>query len=102
LYLSGCASNMAKSAGQGIIWLAPYLMKLLSIVGTLAMFLVGGSIILHGIPGAEHWLQSVLPGNGKGILAFVITLLAHFVVGLIVGQIIVAVMSLFHKKEYVV
>src|SRR5690606_24369723 len=99
LYLSGLQSSIAKKMGQGILWLAPYLMKLLSIVGTIAMFLVGGSIILHGIPGGEHWLESVLPAHGAGLLGGVLTLLAHFVIGLIVGLVIVAVVSLFHKKE---
>src|SRR5690606_26750710 len=46
LYLSSLQSSLAQKVGQGILWLAPYLMKLLSIVGTIAMFLVGGSIIL--------------------------------------------------------
>lgn len=101
LYLSGLQSSIAKKIGQGILWLAPYLMKLLSIVGTIAMFLVGGSIILHGIPGAEHWLESVLPGNGAGMPGAILTLLVHFVIGLIVGLVIVAVVSLFHKKEQV-
>jgi predicted DNA repair protein MutK len=101
LYLSGLQSSIAKKMGQGILWLAPYLMKLLSIVGTIAMFLVGGSIILHGIPGAEHWLESVLPGHGAGMLGAILTLLVHFVIGLIVGLMIVAVVSLFHKKEHV-
>lgn len=100
LYLSGLRSSIAQKVGQGILWLAPYLMKLLSIVGTIAMFLVGGSIILHGIPGAEHWLESVLPANGAGMLGAILTLLVHFVIGLIVGLVIVAVVSLFHKKEH--
>ncbi|MHC8943313.1 hypothetical protein EV681_3917 [Advenella incenata] len=100
LYLSGLRSSIAQKVGQGILWLAPYLMKLLSIVGTIAMFLVGGSIILHGIPGAEHWLESVLPSNGAGMLGAILTLLVHFVIGLIVGLLIVAVVSLFHKKEH--
>lgn len=100
LYLSSRQSSIAQKIGQGILWLAPYLMKLLSIVGTIAMFLVGGSIILHGIPGAEHWLESILPGHGAGMLSAILTLLAHFVIGLIVGLVIVAVVSLFHKKEH--
>ncbi len=100
LYLSSRRSSIAQKIGQGILWLAPYLMKLLSIVGTIAMFLVGGSIILHGIPGAEHWLESILPGHGAGMLSAILTLLAHFVIGLIVGLVIVAVVSLFHKKEH--
>ncbi|WP_193088913.1 DUF808 domain-containing protein [Advenella sp. FME57] len=100
LYLSSLQSSIAQKIGQGILWLAPYLMKLLSIVGTIAMFLVGGSIILHGIPGAEHWLESVLPGHGTGMLDAILTLLVHFVVGLLVGLVIVAVVSHFHKKEH--
>lgn len=100
LYLSSRQSSIAQKIGQGILWLAPYLMKLLSIVGTIAMFLVGGSIILHGIPGAEHWLESILPGHGAGMLSAILTLLAHFVIGLIVGLVIVVVVSLFHKKEH--
>ncbi len=39
-----------RSLGRGLLWLAPYLMKTLSIVGTAAMFLVGGGILIHGIP----------------------------------------------------
>lgn len=98
LYLTRRAGSLSRSAGRGILWLAPYLMKLLSIVGTIAMFLVGGNIILHGIPVAEHWLESVLPANGVGLAASMLTLLAHFAVGLALGLILVAVMSLFHKK----
>ncbi|MDO9269992.1 MAG: DUF808 domain-containing protein [Methylobacter sp.] len=36
---------------------APYLMKLLAIVGTAAMFMVGGGIITHGIPVAHHFIE---------------------------------------------
>ena len=100
LYLSRRTSAVAQSAGRGILVLAPYLMKLLSIVGTIAMFLVGGSLILHGIPGAEHAFESLLPGQGSGMVAEVLTLLAHLVIGLALGLVIVAVMSLFHKKDH--
>ena len=43
--------------GSRILSFAPYLMKGLSIIGTLAMFLVGGGIILHGIPPLSHMLD---------------------------------------------
>ncbi len=98
LYLSERAGAASKAIGRGILWLAPWLMKLLSIVGTIAMFLVGGSIILHGIPGAEHWLESILPAEGMS--AGILTLLAHLLTGLVLGCLIVAVVSLFHKKEH--
>ena len=43
--------------GSRILSFAPYLMKGLSIIGTLAMFLVGGGIILHGIPPLSNTLD---------------------------------------------
>ena len=43
--------------GAAILWAAPWLMKLLSIAGTAAMFLVGGGILVHGIAPLHHWLE---------------------------------------------
>ena len=53
-------SRRPGSAGFGrfLLWLAPYLMKGLSIAGTIAMFLVGGGIVTHAIPGFEAFAQS--------------------------------------------
>jgi uncharacterized protein len=53
------ASFLAQKVGAGLLRFAPYLMKGLSIAGTLAMFLVGGGILTHGIPGLEAWLANV-------------------------------------------
>lgn len=46
--------------GRGILAVAPYLMKGLSIAGTAAMFLVGGGILVHGVPGAEVGIHHIL------------------------------------------
>ena len=43
------ASSMRKLGG-GLLWFAPWLMKGLGVVGTVAMFLVGGGILLHAFP----------------------------------------------------
>lgn len=43
--------------GKMLLWFAPILMKLLAIVGTAAMFLVGGGIIVHGIPALHHFVE---------------------------------------------
>ncbi|MBU3737118.1 MAG: DUF808 domain-containing protein, partial [Methylobacterium sp.] len=48
--------KLARQLGNGILAFAPRLMKTLSVVGTAAMFLVGGGILLHGLPQAHHWL----------------------------------------------
>lgn len=45
-------SAFSQTVGRGILWFAPKLMKFLSVVGTAAMFIVGGGILTHGF----HWL----------------------------------------------
>jgi len=57
LYWSRRAGGL-RSLGNGILKLAPYLMKTLSVVGTAAMFLVGGGIITHGLPFLHHLVES--------------------------------------------
>src|SRR3546814_9218337 len=51
---------LLRGLGAAILAMAPYLMKALSIAGTAAMFLVGGGILLHGIPGAEHYIGELM------------------------------------------
>lgn len=50
-------ARLRRAAGNGLLKLAPWLMKTLSVVGTAAMFLVGGGIILHGFPHAHELLE---------------------------------------------
>ncbi len=70
LYLSQRNGSAAKGLGRGILWGAPFLMKTLSILGTAAMFLVGGGIVTHGIPWLHHFIEHTghtagqLPGLG--------------------------------------
>tara|TARA_R110001592_G_scaffold6774_3_gene36681 strand:+ start:9044 stop:9961 length:918 start_codon:yes stop_codon:yes gene_type:complete len=54
LYLLKSATTAVKSLGGFLLWLAPVLMKTLTIVGTLAMFLVGGGILTHGV---DHYIE---------------------------------------------
>ncbi len=54
LYLLQSQRAYAKALGQGLLWFAPKLMKTLSVVGTAAMFMVGGGILVHGWPGLHH------------------------------------------------
>ncbi|EEX32141.1 MULTISPECIES: DUF808 domain-containing protein [Vibrio] len=48
------------SIGKGLIVFAPKLMKFLAVVGTAAMFLVGGGIVVHNVPAIHHWIEPVL------------------------------------------
>ena len=83
---------------------APKLMKLLTVVGTAAMFLVGGGIIVHGIPLLAQWLHDIehlmvgLGGAGR-VLAAIAPLLYNAVVGLVVGGVAVLVSLPFVKSS---
>ena len=80
----------------------PYLMKTLTIVGTAAMFLVGGDILAHGIPGLEELIHCVvavvgsLPMAGT-LLAAITPLLAHFTVGVASGGLLVPIVTAVMK-----
>lgn len=93
-----------RGLGKAILWFAPALMKTLSVVGTAAMFLVGGSILLHGIPGSHdvvhHLVEAVqnLPTVG-GALAAILPLLLDAILGIIAGAIVLAVVTLVLKLK---
>lgn len=58
-------SALAKTLGESILDFAPLLLKVLSIAGTAAMFLVGGGIVNHGVPFFEHAQLALLEGVGQ-------------------------------------
>ncbi|OQA34407.1 MAG: Inner membrane protein YedI [Betaproteobacteria bacterium ADurb.Bin341] len=57
LYLLGKPAAIARAVGRGLLLAAPRLMKMLTVVGTAAMFMVGGGILTHGIPGAPDLIH---------------------------------------------
>ncbi|CAI0769644.1 DUF808 domain-containing protein [Serratia proteamaculans] len=98
LYLSRKSSALVRSIGNGIVSAAPYLMRTLSIVGTIAMFMVGGGILTHGLPPVHHLFEdwasyaTVVPTFGQ-ILQGVIPALLNVVFGLIAGGVVLLVVS---------
>ncbi|MBA3854534.1 MAG: DUF808 domain-containing protein [Gemmatimonas sp.] len=89
------AAASSRAFGAAILRMAPWLMRTLSVVGTAAMFLVGGSIVVHGIPAVEHVVATVEHGAGAG--GAVVKLLAEALVGILAGGIVVAVLSVAAK-----
>ncbi|MGI9572993.1 DUF808 domain-containing protein [Alloalcanivorax xenomutans] len=77
--------------GRGLLTLAPWLMKTLSVLGTIAMFLVGGGILVHGIPGSHDWVHHL--GELAGAISWAIPVLVNLIGGLIAGLIVLAVVS---------
>lgn len=107
LYLSRVAGiggwpALQRGLGRGILRAAPWLMKALSVAGMVAMFLVGGGILSHGLPpvhGLIHhlveWLAG-LPGAG-GTLAVVAPLLLDGLVGILAGALSLALVVLIGR-----
>jgi predicted DNA repair protein MutK len=93
LYLSRKASSAAQAIGRGILRAAPWLMKGLSVAGTAAMFLVGGSILAHGVPPLHHAIEHFAQGlpAGLGTLA---SMLADALVGVVAGAIVLGGVTL--------
>ena len=95
LWLTQKSGSAAKSIGNAILRAAPYMMKGLSVIGTAAMFLVGGGILTHGIPVVHHWIESV--GAAAGSAGFAVPVLLNGVAGIIAGAAVLAVVSVVGK-----
>jgi hypothetical protein len=96
-YLRDKSSQAAKAVGTVLVNAAPRLMKLLSVLGTAAMFAVGGSIVAHGIAPVGHGIEQLahalaVPGSGV-----VLPLLLQALFGVAVGAVVVAVVSVLRK-----
>lgn len=86
------ASAAARATGAAILRSAPWLMRGLSVAGTAAMFLVGGSILAHGVPAIEHAVDAVADGGPAGWEG-VAVLLLHAVAGAIAGLLVLGVVE---------
>ena len=87
------AGNVSRAVGRGILRMAPLLMKFLSIAGTAAMFLVGGGILVHGIPALHHFIEPYMDGT----LGWLWSNLFNAAVGIVAGIIVLAVVSAIGK-----
>jgi predicted DNA repair protein MutK len=85
----------AQALGRVILRAAPWLMKGLSVGGTIAMFLVGGNILGHGVPRLHEWVADT--AEGAGAAAPLITLLLDVGIGLAAGAVLLAGFALARR-----
>ena len=95
LYLNRQAAAWKQAIGRGILAAAPWLMKTLSVVGTAAMFLVGGGILVHGVPAVGHGIEDF--AATLGWVGPVVSSLAGALAGLLAGALVLVVVSLFAR-----
>lgn len=92
-WLAEKRSVLAQGLGKGLLVVAPWLMKTLSVVGTLAMFLVGGGIVVHGLAPLHHAIEGFAQQQSAW-LAMVLPTLANLVLGFIIGAVVLAAVNL--------
>jgi predicted DNA repair protein MutK len=103
LYLTQRDGAFPRAVGRAILWAAPFLMKLLSIAGTIAMFLVGGGIVTHGIPALHHFIEHTAESVEKaagalgGILAPVTPAVLNGIFGVLCGAAVLVLVTVFQK-----
>ncbi|SCC26431.1 DUF808 family protein [Kosakonia oryziphila] len=83
---------LAQGMGKGLLVLAPWLMKTLSVVGTLAMFLVGGGIVVHGVTPLHHAIAHFVAGQ-HALMQMLIPVVANLFLGFVIGALVVAVVK---------
>ncbi|MGR1217602.1 DUF808 domain-containing protein [Metapseudomonas otitidis] len=94
-YLVRKASATAQAIGRGILRAAPYMMKALSVIGTAAMFLVGGGILTHGSPAAHEPIHHL--AEAAGSMGVAVPTLVNGVVGILAGAVVLMGVSLVKK-----
>ena len=93
LALTRRADAFSQRVGRAILAAAPVLMKLLTVVGTAAMFLVGGGILSHGVAPIHHAIESIAAGAGAvagigGVLQVLVTMTLDGLIGIVAGAIV--------------
>jgi len=95
LHLLQKHNGVAQTIGKGLLLTAPKLMKALTVIGTAAMFLVGGGILAHGIGPLHHGIEHV--GETIGLFGGVVVALLNMLVGIAGGMLALLVVKLFGK-----
>jgi predicted DNA repair protein MutK len=95
-------SRFKRALGAAILRAAPWLMKALSVAGTVAMFLVGGGILTHGVAPLHHSIEALAQRLAEAPAALTLVaplapLLLNAVAGLGAGALVFGVVQLVTK-----
>ncbi|MFS1288043.1 DUF808 domain-containing protein [Pseudomonas piscis] len=99
LWLARKPGQLARSVGGAILRAAPYMMKSLSVIGTAAMFMVGGGILTHGVPAAHHLIEELtaLSASLVGGFSLLMPTLLNAVAGIVAGAVVLLGVTLASK-----
>ncbi|MBF7687331.1 DUF808 domain-containing protein [Acinetobacter rathckeae] len=102
LFLQKKTAIWQQKIGQLLLAFAPKLMKTLSVVGTVAMFLVGGGIIAHAVPAVHHFTEHNTESLGQipnvgFIIGSLVPTGVNLVLGVVAGAVVVLLVMLVQK-----
>ena len=88
--------------GSGLVSFAPWLMKFLAVVGTIAMFMVGGGILVHGFHGLDAAMLGLTAMVAEvatvgSVLAALTPTLASVLIGLVAGAVVTVPVTLLQR-----
>jgi uncharacterized protein len=86
---SDLLTKVQHKIGAACLLGAPYLMKTLTVVGTIAMFMVGGGILTHGFAPAHHFIQQIAASAGSVVALMILPMLLDAVAGVLAGAVLV-------------
>jgi predicted DNA repair protein MutK len=95
MHLCKKPNSVAQFFGNFLLAAAPRLMKLLSVLGTAAMFMVGGGIVTHSIPVIHHWIEHVAAATEP--MGWLTSSVLNGIAGVVIGALVLAVVSLIGK-----
>ena len=93
---------LRQSIGNALLSFAPRLMKSLTVIGTIAMFLVGGGILTHQVPIAHDFIASATAavaslGSVGEYLQVVFPSLLNIIAGVFVGGVVLVAVALTQR-----
>jgi len=102
---TGIVRSLLQVTGNGLLAFAPRLMKSLTVIGTIAMFMVGGGILTHGIHVMHDLIQNVAQAGADlplvgGVLAAVVPSVLDMLFGVVAGALVLVVVNVAEKLRH--
>lgn len=99
---TGLLGRLQHALGRGLLHTAPWLMKGLAVAGTVAMFLVGGGILVHGLVPLRHAVEAAVAAVGGAVggapwVATLLPLLADAVAGVVAGALVLLGLTMVQR-----
>jgi hypothetical protein len=102
---TGIVRSLLQVTGNGLLAFAPRLMKSLTVIGTIAMFMVGGGILTHGIHAMHDLIQNIAQGGADlplvgGVIAAVAPSVLDMLFGIVAGALVLVVVNVAEKLRH--